>query len=225
MRSEDPQEGECKKVAPGGRDAIVQARWKMKIIAKAVLIAGLFCGTAHADFSGDYAIGFWILAEDGGTIDVSGAPGTVSLTSNNIGTLNANQDLTFTAFENTSISFDWSYSTMDTGTPSSPGAQWDPFGYLLNGAFIQLSDNAGAADQNGVASFGVAIGDVFGFRANTVDGIFGAATTGVTNFSASMPSPATVPLPPSLWLMGFALGGFLMVRRQGRQDDVGPLAL
>jgi len=190
----------------------------MKNLFKAALITtALSAPAAYADFSGGYAIALWNIAENGGSVDTSGAPGSVSLVSNNVGTTNANQDLTFTAFENATITFDWSYSTVDTATATTQGAQWDPFGYLHAGSFTQLTDNAGADSQNGSVSFDVIIGEVFGFRSNTVDGIAGAATTSVMNFAANAPSPAVVPLPPAAWLMGAAVGGLLLVPQRSKK--------
>lgn len=189
----------------------------MKQLMKAVLVTSvLIAPAAHADFSGSYAIGLWNSVINGGTIDTSGAPGSVSLVSNNAGTLNANQDLTFTAFENATISFDWEFTTTDSGTATTASAQWDPFGYLLGGSFVQLTNNNGADLQSGSVSFDVFVGDVFGFRANTVDGIAGAATTVIGNFQALGPAPAVVPLPPAVWLLGAAISGLLMLTRRDK---------
>ncbi|TDJ65470.1 MAG: PEP-CTERM sorting domain-containing protein [Proteobacteria bacterium] len=196
----------------------------MKHLLRTVFLAVIFCGPVSADFSGDYTLGLWDIAESGGTIDLGGAPGSVSLTSNNGGGF-ANTDLSFTAFEAVTITFDWDFTTVDPGIPGTNGAQWDPFGYLLNGSFTKLTNDAGADSQSGTAvTFAVAFGDTFGFRANTIDGIFGAATTTITNFSAIGPAPAVVPLPPSVSLLGFALGGVLLLQRR-RRSDLLPRAL
>ncbi|MDA0824759.1 MAG: VPLPA-CTERM sorting domain-containing protein [Proteobacteria bacterium] len=193
----------------------------MKKLSSIVLLAGLFCGTAQADFSGTYDISWWTLGgplgNNDGSVDISSAPGTISLLSNNTGIAGGNQDFTFTAVEDATISFDWSFSTIDTGTAATHGNQWDPFGYLLGGSFTQLSDDTGAVNSGSV-SFSVSIGDIFGFRATTVDGIFGSSTTSISNFSA-----AVVPLPPSMSLMGCAFGGLVLIQRRRKQDKVVPL--
>lgn len=187
----------------------------MKQLTKAALLTGvLMAPTAHADFSGSYAIGLWNSVINGGTIDTSTAPASVTLVSNNAGTPNANQDLVFTAFENATITFDWQFTTVDTATATSAGAQWDPFGYLHAGSFVSLTDNSGPNVQNGSVSFDVLSGEVFGFRANTVDGLAGAATTVISNFAALGPSAAVVPLPPAVWLLGGAISGLLMLTRR-----------
>lgn len=187
----------------------------MKELMKAALVTGvLIAPAAHADFSGGYAISLWNSVINGGTIDTSTAPTSVTLVSNNSGTPNANQDLTFTAFESATISFDWQFTTVDTGTATSAAAQWDPFGYLHAGSFVRLTDNSGPSTQGGSVSFDVLAGQVFGFRANTVDGIAGAATTVIGNFAALGPSPAVVPLPPAVWLLGGAISGLLMLTRR-----------
>jgi hypothetical protein len=56
------------------------------------------------------------------------APGTITLASNNTGVSGGNQDVTLIAFENVTIGFHWIFSTVDTGTGSGDGNQWDPFG-------------------------------------------------------------------------------------------------
>jgi hypothetical protein len=92
----------------------------------------------------------------------SGAPGETDIT------------VPVTAADN--ITFDWDYSTPD-------GPAFDSFGYLLNGVFTELTDPAGATNQNGTAGpIAVAPGDVFGFRSASVDGVLGACTTVVSNF-------------------------------------------
>jgi hypothetical protein len=74
------------------------------------------------------------------------------------------------------VSFDWDYTTPD-------GALFDGFGYLLNGVFTELTDPNGANTQSGNSGpINLAPGDVFGFRSQSDDGIFGAATTTVSGF-------------------------------------------
>ena len=187
-----------------------------QLVKAALLTTALIAPAAHADFSGNYAIGLWNAAINGGTIDTSGAPGSVTLVSNDTGKVNANQDLTFTAFENATITFDWQYTTLDTATATSGGAQWDPFGYLHAGTFVRLTDNSGPNAQSGSVSFDVVIGELFGFRANTVDGIAGAATTIISNFQSAGPAAAVVPLPPAVWLLGGAISSLLMLTRKDK---------
>ncbi len=85
-------------------------------------------------------------------------------------------DLTVPVTAAEAVSFDWDYTTPD-------GPAFDSFGYLLNGVFTELTDPAGATVQSGNSGpINLAPGDVFGFRSRSLDGLFGAATTTVSNF-------------------------------------------
>ncbi|MEO1899651.1 MAG: PEP-CTERM sorting domain-containing protein, partial [Methylococcales bacterium] len=53
-------------------------------------------------------------------------------------------------------------------------------------------------------------GEVFGFRAHSIDSAFGAATTTISNFSA----PAAVPVPAAVWLFGSGLMGLIAMRKK-----------
>ena len=76
------------------------------------------------------------------------------------------------------VSFDWHYTTLD-------GPTFDTFGYLLNGAYTELTHVNNGNTQNGTASVLVAPGDVFGFRSYSLDNVFGASVTTVNNFYPS----------------------------------------
>ena len=74
------------------------------------------------------------------------------------------------------VSFDWSYSTVD-------GPNWDP-GFYINGALVaSLTDDNGATSQNGSVSFDCVGGDAIGFAVNSVDGIWGPGILTITNFT------------------------------------------
>ncbi|MDA0863331.1 MAG: T9SS type A sorting domain-containing protein [Bacteroidetes bacterium] len=94
---------------------------------------------------------------------------------------NQSGDSGFTDFsvivtEPTTISFDWSYTTTD-------GPEFDSFGYVVNGDYTILTDPEGALNQQGNSgSIDLVIGDTFSFRSFSEDGLFGAATTTVSNF-------------------------------------------
>jgi hypothetical protein len=113
----------------------------------------------------------------------------------------------FTAFETATISFAWSYTSNDRDGPF-----YDPFGWLLNNDFtiltgtlhrgclfeVFLGGRQPECDQSGLVSFLVAPGDVFGFRAASLDSAEGPAITRVSNFSATTP----VPEPSTFILVG-----------------------
>jgi hypothetical protein len=147
------------------------------------------------DFTGPYDVSNWTSIIDGGSISTAGAPLLVSLTSADDGGGNQNQDFVFLAFEPATISFDWNFLTFD-----ADGPLFDPFGWLLNGVFTQVTDNVGATDQSGRVNFDVVPGEVFGFRANAFDSIEGSATTTISNFEAQ-----TVAEPGTLALLGSGL--------------------
>ena len=194
-----------------------------RCIAVLVLIGGLLGSTpAYAstiNFTDAYAVSNWTAVLQcglnprspgpcGQPISTAGAPYSITLTSGNEARAydagaNESQDFLFTAFETATISFAWSYATYDQDGPF-----FDPFGWLLNGAFTNLtgserigcygSSRAPICDQSGVVSFLVVPGDVFGFRAASLDSAEGSAITTVSNFSATTP----VPEPSSFMLVG-----------------------
>lgn len=75
-----------------------------------------------------------------------------------------------------SVNFDWFYQTQDTGPA------FDPAGYLLNGVFNQITDNAGSDFQSGLEDVAVQQGDIFGFIVHSNDGVKGPAQLTVTPY-------------------------------------------
>ncbi len=175
------------------------------------LVAGLSLGAAapaSASFIGYYGVSNWTTTlNNGGTVNTSGAPGQIAVTSgnsfgDNFGGPAGDTDFTIAAQAAGLVSFNWSFTTNDLD------ASFDPFGYLLNGVFTQLTNNA-LSGQSGIASFAVTSGDIFGFRAHTEDNGWGAGTGTVSNFNApasSVPEPGTLAL--------LVLGGALAARRR-----------
>ncbi len=100
----------------------------------------------------------------------------IAISSNNGSGAEGFTDFTVDVTADETVSFDWEYSTDD-------GPAWDRFGYTVNGTFTELTDENGANNQSGSASVPLVAGDVFGFRAQSEDGNFGAATTVVSNFA------------------------------------------
>jgi subtilisin-like proprotein convertase family protein len=83
-------------------------------------------------------------------------------------------DITVAVTADETVSFDWDYVLNDV-----PG--FDSFGYLLNGTYTALIDPA-VGDQNGSETIGLTAGDVFGFRSQTDDNVFGNNETVISNF-------------------------------------------
>ena len=180
-------------------------------IALAGATLGLAANPAQALtlFAGGYAPTNWTQSIGGdGSINTGGAPASITLIGANDGNgfgNPANTDFTIAAPTAGTVSVDWAYSTDDEK------AQYDPFGYLLNGAFIKLT-NDGVANQSGSASFSVLAGDVFGFRQNSVDSILGRASTTISLFNG--PVAASVPGPLPLLGAGAAFGWSRQLRRR-----------
>ncbi|MBK9150306.1 MAG: HYR domain-containing protein [Saprospiraceae bacterium] len=140
-------------------------------------------------FTGPFAPANWTFNNNGGngTVDVSGAPNSVSLTSNNAGGFNLSTTYCITMPATGTVTFDWQYTTNDVGGPF-----WDAFGVSINGVFTQLSVDAGPFVQSGTYISPVLnAGDEFCFVQASFHGIFGSATT-ISNMFLFMGTPDEV---------------------------------
>jgi hypothetical protein len=115
-----------------------------------------------------------------------------------------NTDFSIAAPTSGTVSFDWNYSTLDD-------AAYDDFGYLLNGAFTQLTNDAGSQTQSGSVTFSVLATDTFGFRQNSEDSCCGRASTNISNFNGPI---ASVPGPLPILGLGVAFAYSRRLRRR-----------
>lgn len=166
----------------------------LSTIALGVASAATLASPAHAvqlqqDFAGAYAPSSWTFTSDpalgDGSVDISAAPAAITVIgSNNFLSTgffdNVNTDYTIAAAASGPVSFDWSYSSTDDDF-------FDGFGYLLNGSFTQLADNA--SQGTGFSQFNVLSGDTFGFRVFATDNQVGPGNATISNFSAPVPGP------------------------------------
>lgn len=183
---------------------------KALIAACALALAGAAHASTISGFKGPFAVGNWSFATtDNGAVNTVGAPASIVLTGGDSGSgLDSTTDYTIQVAQDTLISFSWSYVTSDDD------AFFDPFGYLLGTGlllFTQLTADGTDQPQSGAASVFVQAGESFGFRAFSIDSEFGAGTTTIGDFRASVPEP-TAPA-----LVGLALLAAAATRRRQAQ--------
>ena len=170
-----------------------------------VLGLSMFClltSHAKADFSGPYDLSNWVFSNtnaDGSWSFNSGPPVELFLTGGDNGSgLPGTTNFTFTAFESGTVSFNWGYNSTDSG-------DWDGGGWLLNGVYTQLANNAAQVPNfDGFTSFNIQVGDVFGFRVRTEDNFFDPGVLGITNFNVAT---APVPEPSTIAFIGLTVAG------------------
>ena len=175
-------------------------------LATAGLAAVAMPAAAKADFSGYYAPSHWTLTNtNGGSgfVDTSGAPASIVLHGSADQSLNTTDtDFTIAAAASGTVSFHWSYFSTDTGP-------FDAAYFLLNGVPTFLADNG----SQGSGNFSIAVsgGNIFGFRVESLDNLFGDGELTVSNFSAPVPEGSTL----SLLALG-ALGVAIVMRRRAQ---------
>jgi hypothetical protein len=160
--------------------------------------------TAQADFSGPYDHANWTFTQAGNSSFASTLT-TLTLTGSSNGTtFNALTTYSIAADADGTVSFDWDYTSNDTGG-------YDYGGFYVNGAFTTLAFNS--TQGNGTFSTNVSQGDNIGFWVFSVDSISGAGVLNISNFSG----PVAVPEPGSLGLLALGtVGGALGFRRRRR---------
>ncbi|MBK9257004.1 MAG: HYR domain-containing protein [Saprospiraceae bacterium] len=135
-------------------------------------------------FENEFAPGNWTLSNSNagdGDVDESLAPSSITITGSNTvvnpGGNNTDYCITVPGSTSGEITFDWSYTTSD-----ADGSFWDRFGYVVDGIFTQLSDNAGPNNQMGSVTIPLSPDQEFCFRIFSVDQVAGAAVTITMNF-------------------------------------------
>jgi hypothetical protein len=162
--------------------------------ASAAMLAG--GSVAHADL-----LNGWSFEDpDGSGATFSATETTLQLVGGNIN-VRGNATYTNVAAIGGTVSYDWAMTTADTN-------DWDYHGFVINGSFTRVGDNAG--DANGSQSFDVNTGDTFGFYVGTNDGVFGAITVNYSNYSFT-----AVPEPSALAILALGtIGGAALRRRR-----------
>jgi hypothetical protein len=160
-----------------------------KLVALLVAVVAITAASAAPiGFSGDYAPGNWTLTNTpvgtAGSVDASGAPHSVIITSGNAG-IGGTTDFTITMPVSGVVSFCWFFESVEDDPEN------DPFGYTVNGVFTVLTKPFDSL-QNGSVTLFLNQGDVFGFRAATTDGEFGPSLTTICNFNVSVPEPVSL---------------------------------
>jgi hypothetical protein len=179
----------------------------MATVGAAVVALGAVDSAQAFGFTGAYAPSNWTLSNNytNGYVDTSNAPSSISIIGGEDGESGYGRTTyTTTALIGGLLSFNWSYGTADWN-PS-----YDPFSFVLNGAFTQLTDDFGPYGQSGSFSTTLAQGDIFGFGINTTDNILGPGTATISDFSA-----APVPEPAST--LGMLIGVGAMLKRKQQQ--------
>ena len=155
--------------------------------------------TLQSGFAGDYAPANWTttVVYGDGSVDTTGAPGSITLTGGSIGVFGGDTTYTANATAAGQVSFSWDYSRAFSG--------FSIFRYIINSNGTLITSGYGAT--TGITSFNVAVGDIFGFGVGNSGSVpFGLATVTISNFSAPIPSsaPATSSVPGPLPILGLA---------------------
>ncbi len=198
-----------------GGNGRVEITWVCPTISSLTYLGGAGCAP-QAGFAGAFAPANWTTVNTNGgngTVNTSGAPNSVILTSSN---LPNSAPLNYTNFQipipcSGVITLNWNYSTADVNGP-----YYDPFGYSLNGVFYKLTadgglsafPNTGANNQSGSTTIFVAAGQTFALSAGATDQILGSAatTTSSFTFTPAIKCDYSSPLTPTV-LPTSAIGG------------------
>ena len=191
-----------------------------RVLTLAGTLMLLISFNASASFVGTYDVSNWTTTSTGtppaggppAGVDTSGAPNAVTLNGGDSGcttftVTDCTVQFTITAQTN-QIQFHWAYTTADAF-----GASGDPFGYLVNAAFFQLTADFGPDTQSGDVTVALAPSDTFGFFVDCLDCTLGSSSTTISQFAAAG-ATATAPEPASLLLFAVALAALHGARKR-----------
>jgi len=174
-------------------------RYALMGILAMVCSAGSVAADTIMGFQGPYDPANWTFASPVGSVDTAGAPDSITLLIPGDLFPFADTDFTIVIPDGASgtVMFDWAFATGDN-------AIFQNAGFLLNGAYIQLTNNGGASNQSGGPEMvAVTAGDTFGFRLRNEQAGFGPASLTITNFKAPIADTTPIPEPSSLLVFGF----------------------
>ena len=159
----------------------------------AILAIGL-AGVATADFDGPYDPANWTFNNNGGDGSFTNNGIILALTGDNGGAPGGQDtDYTIMAAASGDWTFNWNYSSTDSG-------DFDSGGYLLNGAYTELADNKNQG--SGSVAVAVSFGDTIGYRVFSEDGGIGPGVLTIDRFNAPIPGPAAAALLGIAGLLG-----------------------
>ena len=142
-------------------------------------------GVNAMGFADEFEPGNWTISNSNGGngfVDESDAPNSIIITGSELGPIspsnNTDYCITIPGDYGGTLAFDWDYNTSDDDGPF-----YDKFGYVVDGVFTQLTNDAGSTTQNGLVSIMLMPGQTFCFRILSTDQAFGSAVTIAMSFT------------------------------------------
>ena len=184
----------------------------MATVGAAVVALAAVDSAQAFGFTGAYAPSYWTLSNNNtnGYVGTSNDLSSITIIGGDEGGGGPGQTTyTTTALIGGLLSFNWSYATADWDP------LYDPFGFVLNGAFTQLTTNGlGPNGQSGAFSTTLAQGDIFGFGINTTDNVLGRGYATISDFVAP---DFAAPVPEPVSTLGMLIGAGAMLMRKQQQ--------
>jgi len=180
----------------------------VKILACSICVAVLSMAPAFGAplFTGPFDAANWTFSTDGnGTRDESNLPDSITLTGSDGSECDPCVDIATTYTLNYGgpangvFAFRWIFVTFDADGPS-----FDPFGFRVNGSYVQLTNDSGPDAQSGYVALVLQTGDTVAFSIVSTDDDFGPSEVTIQD----------IPEPTSLVLLGAGLALVLAARRR-----------